>query len=139
FVQAEDGIRDFHVTGVQTCALPISPAPQEMTPSPPANHFPWADTTTSACPPWARSRPSPQDASIGETTLLGLPSSRRRVLCGQILRPQTSIVFSMPQQAAPPMVAIRAGLECAACAVAETSLPSPSAPLRPSRVVSSAV
>src|SRR5690606_39904777 len=24
--QAEDGIRDFHVTGVQTCALPISTA-----------------------------------------------------------------------------------------------------------------
>src|SRR5690606_29762932 len=23
FIQAEDGIRDFHVTGVQTCALPI--------------------------------------------------------------------------------------------------------------------
>src|SRR5690606_40898666 len=23
FSQAEDGIRDFHVTGVQTCALPI--------------------------------------------------------------------------------------------------------------------
>src|SRR5690606_41189477 len=23
--QAEDGIRDFHVTGVQTCALPICP------------------------------------------------------------------------------------------------------------------
>src|SRR5690606_39861868 len=31
FFQAEDGIRDFHVTGVQTCALPIStgrPAPR---------------------------------------------------------------------------------------------------------------
>src|SRR6266511_4519559 len=27
FFQAEDGIRDFHVTGVQTCALPISDAP----------------------------------------------------------------------------------------------------------------
>src|SRR5215475_14329866 len=27
FFQAEDGIRDFHVTGVQTCALPISPGP----------------------------------------------------------------------------------------------------------------
>src|SRR5690606_39471598 len=27
FFQAEDGIRDFHVTGVQTCALPISSAP----------------------------------------------------------------------------------------------------------------
>src|SRR5437870_12947339 len=25
FFQAEDGIRDGHVTGVQTCALPISP------------------------------------------------------------------------------------------------------------------
>src|SRR5690606_40723958 len=24
FLRAEDGIRDFHVTGVQTCALPIS-------------------------------------------------------------------------------------------------------------------
>src|SRR5690606_41163648 len=27
FFQAEDGIRDFHVTGVQTCALPISALP----------------------------------------------------------------------------------------------------------------
>src|SRR6266700_6309518 len=27
FFQAEDGIRDFHVTGVQTCALPISQQP----------------------------------------------------------------------------------------------------------------
>src|SRR5690606_39361689 len=27
FFQAEDGIRYFHVTGVQTCALPISPLP----------------------------------------------------------------------------------------------------------------
>src|SRR5690606_40724492 len=29
FFQAEDGIRDFHVTGVQTCALPIS-SPSEV-------------------------------------------------------------------------------------------------------------
>src|SRR5207342_417822 len=28
FFQAEDGIRDFHVTGVQTCALPICGARQ---------------------------------------------------------------------------------------------------------------
>src|SRR5207249_6840447 len=27
FFQAEDGIRDRNVTGVQTCALPISPIP----------------------------------------------------------------------------------------------------------------
>src|SRR5207302_5380372 len=27
---AEDGIRDFHVTGVQTCALPILPSQQRF-------------------------------------------------------------------------------------------------------------
>src|SRR5690606_27824788 len=30
FFQAEDGIRDFHVTGVQTCALPIYAAEPEQ-------------------------------------------------------------------------------------------------------------
>src|SRR5215475_13580538 len=30
FFQAEDGIRDFHVTGVQTCALPIWPAVERL-------------------------------------------------------------------------------------------------------------
>src|SRR5690606_39364705 len=34
FFQAEDGIRDFHVTGVQTCALPISALAQRQ-PAPP--------------------------------------------------------------------------------------------------------
>src|SRR6266496_5221353 len=29
FFQAEDGIRDLYVTGVQTCALPIAPAGRE--------------------------------------------------------------------------------------------------------------
>src|SRR6267378_6497325 len=29
FFQAEDGIRDLYVTGVQTCALPISPSQLE--------------------------------------------------------------------------------------------------------------
>src|SRR5215475_5176313 len=32
FFQAEDGIRDFHVTGVQTCALPIFPKRQRNSP-----------------------------------------------------------------------------------------------------------
>src|SRR2546430_5959443 len=32
FFQAEDGIRDLTVTGVQTCALPISDTLDEMTP-----------------------------------------------------------------------------------------------------------
>src|SRR5437667_4721768 len=30
FFQAEDGIRDRDVTGVQTCALPISPKPEHL-------------------------------------------------------------------------------------------------------------
>src|SRR6266403_4979997 len=30
FFQAEDGIRALYVTGVQTCALPISPDPVEL-------------------------------------------------------------------------------------------------------------
>src|SRR5690606_39866190 len=30
FFQAEDGIRDFHVTGVQTCALPICEVHEEL-------------------------------------------------------------------------------------------------------------
>src|SRR5690606_39811767 len=30
FFQAEDGIRDFHVTGVQTCALPILKQAQQL-------------------------------------------------------------------------------------------------------------
>src|SRR6266496_2837780 len=29
FFQAEDGIRDLYVTGVQTCALPISPSQRD--------------------------------------------------------------------------------------------------------------
>src|SRR5437870_13616287 len=33
FFQAEDGIRDGHVTGVQTCALPIWPAPGYRVPA----------------------------------------------------------------------------------------------------------
>src|SRR5690606_41513241 len=37
FFQAEDGIRDFHVTGVQTCALPIcEPAGGDAAPEPDA-------------------------------------------------------------------------------------------------------
>src|SRR5256885_6101978 len=32
FFQAEDGIRDYKVTGVQTCALPISPAARQLNP-----------------------------------------------------------------------------------------------------------
>src|SRR5438874_4166296 len=33
FFQAEDGIRDLYVTGVQTCALPISSRLQQLLPA----------------------------------------------------------------------------------------------------------
>src|SRR3712207_6924573 len=36
FFQAEDGIRDIGVTGVQTCALPISPRSTRQVPDAPA-------------------------------------------------------------------------------------------------------
>src|SRR5690606_41134315 len=47
FFQAEDGIRDFHVTGVQTCALPISKVEDLVIPGPagalPARYYEAAD------------------------------------------------------------------------------------------------
>src|SRR5207302_7376983 len=42
FFQAEDGIRDFHVTGVQTCALPILPTDEVLNKS--AYQY-WVDGT----------------------------------------------------------------------------------------------
>src|SRR5699024_804204 len=39
FFQAEDGIRDRNVTGVQTCALPISQAPPAEIPEEAAAHW----------------------------------------------------------------------------------------------------
>src|SRR6266566_2960425 len=54
FFQAEDGIRDYKVTGVQTCALPISSVvvaamvlpPRRMRTSPPGNGVPVALSAT---------------------------------------------------------------------------------------------
>src|SRR5438067_8305310 len=43
FFQAEDGIRDRNVTGVQTCALPICPRSRRERPEMSAAHAPRAD------------------------------------------------------------------------------------------------
>src|SRR5690606_39834630 len=73
FLQAEDGIRGFHVTGVQTCALPISGEPARLitasTPVTAAGSKPSAGCQLNSSAPVARRRTS-------RTTWW--PSARRR-------------------------------------------------------------
>src|SRR5690606_26981895 len=59
---AEDGIRDFHVTGVQTCALPISEAAPAETAPVPAARTPAAQTPA-PCPPSATKTKSTTSAT----------------------------------------------------------------------------
>src|SRR5690606_17923439 len=61
FFQAEDGIRDFHVTGVQTCALPISLK-------------------------WKRSSPKHCKQADKSLTLLGMESTKELLLPGGYCR-----------------------------------------------------
>src|SRR5690606_41036517 len=69
FFQAEDGIRDFHVTGVQTCALPISivaACPRYETRSPPPSS---PGRVAAIC--GARRRSAAYKASSGPLRTLG--------------------------------------------------------------------
>src|SRR5207253_4920141 len=70
FFQAEDGIRDGHVTGVQTCALPISMAMNRRGKPPRAVHAP---TGSSPCFPVPGHRP--RSAAV----LLGAPDEACRM------------------------------------------------------------
>src|SRR6478735_10858074 len=90
--QAEDGIRDYKVTGVQTCALPISPP--ATTPSTPREYLSSDATGTgqsAATSSWSRrrttgssstSRPmsttvsSPQACSVGGSRCTGLATEK---------------------------------------------------------------
>src|SRR5688572_30883203 len=70
FFQAEDGIRDLTVTGVQTCALPIS-ARSRLAPIPGASRWRASPTTPASraasrsppmpCPSWSRAATSWSD------------------------------------------------------------------------------
>src|SRR5690606_40676684 len=73
FFQAEDGIRDFHVTGVQTCALPISACRRR---SRRWSAFRRSSTSCSAPRPRKAARPS---WSRRRTSRLALRSEERRV------------------------------------------------------------
>src|SRR5207237_6400091 len=68
FFQAEDGIRDSSVTGVQTCALPISSS----------NAAPWLGSCTRARATAQRCC-SPPDSSAGRCVKIGRASCRERV------------------------------------------------------------
>src|SRR5690606_40136057 len=68
FFQAEDGIRDFHVTGVQTCALPIWAL--ELLAVSPASGWHGGCRYLGAAPLFA----PPNDREQGETRQVGLPA-----------------------------------------------------------------
>src|SRR5690606_4935606 len=87
FFQAEDGIRDFHVTGVQTCALPISSgAPGCCRRESHAGCFRWP------CP---RTRPAPRPdrrkrrAPVPDAVIRELPTARRVEVSFEFFPPQT--------------------------------------------------
>src|SRR5690606_39502238 len=64
FFQAEDGIRDFHVTGVQTCALPIWGADRSATAAATlVRSRPCAARIAAASPAGSRPRTNPETPS----------------------------------------------------------------------------
>src|SRR5690606_39302061 len=67
FFQAEDGIRDFHVTGVQTCALPIFGTRSARTgwPSRPASGTTFMRRYSPLLPPTASERAAHSGPNVG--------------------------------------------------------------------------
>src|SRR5256885_9536389 len=61
FFQAEDGIRDYKVTGVQTCALPISPCASRFRPLPAAPRSTAALRDAAAAPDFQARSAAPSD------------------------------------------------------------------------------
>src|SRR6266496_5585992 len=88
FFQAEDGIRDLYVTGVQTCALPISLACEQPSGSGrPISHWSHRELADEIVRRGITDRISPRHASrllksggpaAASRALLAYPSSRRR-------------------------------------------------------------
>src|SRR5207245_8491901 len=82
FLQAEDGIRDATVTGVQTCALPISSRRLRATPCESSTELPVRNETF-RCERFARCRAEPSGRSRGRRDRnppqIGRASCRGRV------------------------------------------------------------
>src|SRR2546426_10525582 len=69
FFQAEDGIRDYKVTGVQTCALPISPPTRQGgAPGPRRGRAPNGDLPPR---PWRRAPRDRKSVVLGKSVDLG--------------------------------------------------------------------
>src|SRR5690606_41151524 len=90
FFQAEDGIRDFHVTGVQTCALPIlivgacaagnTQRKQPTYPSPAAtdvSHAATPDTSLGVDPP-PHNTPRSEERRVGKAWRAGRATGREK-------------------------------------------------------------
>src|SRR5690606_1804425 len=78
FFQAEDGIRDFHVTGVQTCALPIC---------------------------WTRCSRRPSPATACWCSARSMPRSWRCDGCAaRIQKPAAAAAYNPPAAASPNLV-----------------------------------
>src|SRR5438093_9676547 len=80
FFQAEDGIRDWSVTGVQTCALPIL---RRCSPEPAAHRTacPWAGLCRGSASRWGRS----EERRVGkECRSRGWPDQEKKEdgICG---------------------------------------------------------
>src|SRR5258708_28387900 len=86
FFQAEDGIRDDLVTGVQTCALPISlPGNQRnWPPSASARTLPLPTVTEYSLPP---SPPSSRELPKAESPVASRPTFRARSLVSRLYKP----------------------------------------------------
>src|SRR5690606_39877856 len=70
FFQAEDGIRDFHVTGVQTCALPIFLRRNGRRP---------LGRRARAAPDAGTGAPPPRPAALATPVRAGDPAGARRL------------------------------------------------------------
>src|SRR2546426_596736 len=83
FFQAEDGIRDYKVTGVQTCALPIYHTPEKRARPPRAHHADHARPPQAPHPRRGRRRGEPSgDAAVAGARgarEIGRASCRERV------------------------------------------------------------
>src|SRR3989304_3809545 len=112
FFQAEDGIRDVAVTGVQTCALPISKSRSTI----PASL--WTSTR--------RPRQSERDARWPRASLWS-PSSQRPILF------RTTIACTIDRRESPPLTSFRSRRTCLHAANRSHSPPSSGRCERPPR------